>query len=344
MNALAVAFEDIVKAQECIRGAVRHTPVMTSRTANSLANADLYFKCENFQCGGAFKFRGAYNALAQLTPEQKTKGVIAYSSGNHAQAIALAANMMNMRSVVLMPEDAPSMKIAAARGYGAEIIFYNRYKEDRESIVKQLAEAQELTLVPPYDCPKVIAGQGTAAKELFDEVKNLDMLIAPVGGGGLLSGCAIVAKALNPSCLVIGVEPEAGNDAQQSLRNGRIIHIETPKTIADGAQTQHLGNYTFPLLQRYVDEVVTVSDAKLVEAMTFFASRMKMLVEPTGCLAAAAAFSHAVPVRGKKVGIIVSGGNIDIARFSELTSELTKEVAPSHVRRLESCGARGLSL
>lgn len=319
MTKLAVFFEDVIAAQERIEGIAHHTPMMTSRTADSLAGASIFFKCENFQRAGAFKFRGAYNALSQFTDKQRAKGVIAYSSGNHAQAIALSASLMGMRAVIVMPEDAPSIKVDATLGYGAEVIFYDRYKEDRESIGKKLAEEQGLMLIPPYDHPDIIAGQGTAAKELFDEVNEIDILFAPLGGGGLLSGSAIVAKTLNPKCQVIGVEPEAGNDGQQSFRSGKIIHIETPKTIADGAQTQHLGNFTFPILQEYVDDIVTVSDQQLIETMRFFSTGMKMLVEPTGCLAAAAVFANpSMVVRGKRVGILVSGGNIDMHRFAEL--------------------------
>jgi threo-3-hydroxy-L-aspartate ammonia-lyase len=320
MTDLSVSFEDILNASNRIQNAVHRTPVMTSKTADSKARSQLFFKCENFQRAGAFKFRGAYNALSQFTETQKEKGVIAYSSGNHAQAIALTAKILKMHSVLVMPKDAPSIKIEATRGYGAEIIFYDRYTENRESLGKKIAEEQGLTLIPPYDHPHIIAGQGTVAKELFEEVQNLDMLLVPLGGGGLLSGSAIAAKTLNPKCHVIGVEPEAGNDGQQSFHSGKIVHIETPKTIADGAQTQHLGEQTFPILQRYVDDILTVRDTQLVETMLFFSSRMKIIVEPTGCLAAAAALSNPSLTQGKRVGVILSGGNIDMKRFAELMS------------------------
>jgi threonine dehydratase len=269
---------------------------------------------------GAFKFRGACNAISQFTPAQRAGGVIAFSSGNHAQAIALSARLLGVRSVIVMPADAPAVKLEATRAYGGEVVLYDRYTEDREAIGRQLAEEQGLTLVPPYDHKDVIAGQGTAAKELFEEVGPLDVLIAPLGGGGLLSGSALAARALSPGCRVIGVEPEAGNDGQQSFRSGRIVNIDVPQTIADGAQTLHLGDLTFPLIRDLVEDIVTVSDAALVEAMAFFAGRMKLIVEPTGCLAAAAVLGGQVDVTGKRVGIILSGGNIDLATFSRLVA------------------------
>jgi threonine dehydratase len=313
MNDLTVCFDDVLAARERIQSVAHNTPVMTSRTANALTGSELFFKCENLQRVGAFKFRGAYNALSQFTPEQRKNGVIAYSSGNHAQAVAFAARLLNVRAVIVMPTDAPAIKLDATRGYGAEVVLYDRYTEDREEIGRRLAGEQGLTLIPPYDHPHVIAGQGSLALEFFEEAVPLDVLVAPVGGGGLLSGCAIAAKAINPSCAVIGVEPEAGNDAQRSLQSGEIVHIDIPHTIADGA-------HTFPILRRCVERIVTVSDAQLVEAMAFFASRMKMLVEPTGCLAAAAVFNGVIPVEGKRVGVVLSGGNVDLARFLNLVA------------------------
>jgi len=318
MTDLAISFDDVAAAAQRIAGIAHRTPVLTSSTADALTGASLFFKAENLQRMGAFKFRGGYNSLAQFTPEQRQGGVIAYSSGNHAQAIALSAKLLGMRAVIVMPEDAPAIKIAATRGYGAEVVLYDRYTADREEIGNRLAAEQGLTLIPPYDHPHVMAGQGTATLELIEEIGAPDILLVPLGGGGLLSGAAVTARKLAPDCRIIGVEPEAGNDAQRSLAEGRIVHIETPRTIADGAQTQHLGNYTFPVLRELVDEVVTVSDSELVEAMKFFAGRMKMLVEPTGCLGAAAAFAGRVAVTGKKVGIVLSGGNVDLARFAEL--------------------------
>ena len=269
---------------------------------------------------GVFKFRGAFNALAQLSEEQRQLGVVAFSSGNHAQAIALAGQLLNISTTIVMPQDAPPIKIAATKGYGGEVIFYNRYTEDRETIGEKLAQERGLTLIPPFNHPHIIAGQGTAAKELIEQAGPLDILLVCLGGGGLLSGSAIAAKALNPDCLVICVEPEAGNDAQQSFHQGKIVKIATPKTIADGAQTQALGHYTFALIQALVDDIVTVSDPQLVSTMKFFAERMKMLVEPTGCLAAAAALEGIVQTKGKRVGIIVSGGNIALKQFAQLIS------------------------
>jgi threonine dehydratase len=318
VSELAISFDDIVRAHERIMPAAHRTPVLTSTTADALSGARLFFKCENFQRVGAFKFRGAYNAIAQFTPAQRAGGVVAYSSGNHAQGIALAARLLGVRAVIVMPSDAPAIKIAATRGYDAEVVLYDRYTEDRDAIGRRLAEEQGLTLIPPYDHPHIMAGQGTAAKELIEEVGPLDVLIVPLGGGGLLSGSATAAKAMSPGCTVVGVEPEAGNDGQQSFRSGQIVRIETPKTIADGAQTQFLGRHTFPVIQQRVDDILTVSDAELVEAMKFFASRMKMIVEPTGCLAAAAAFGRKLDLAGKRVGVILTGGNIDLARFAAL--------------------------
>ncbi len=320
MSALPVTFDDISAAYERVRGIAHRTPVLTSATANGLTGAKLFFKCENFQRMGAFKFRGAYNAIAQFSPEQLANGVIAFSSGNHAQAIALAARLIGTKAVVVMPEDAPEIKITATRGYGGEIVLYDRYKQDREAIGRRLAEERTLTLIPPYDHPHVIAGQGTAAMELVEDAGTLDVLVAPLGGGGLLSGCAIAVKKMHPNCVVIGVEPEAGNDGQRSFRSGQIVHIDPPKTIADGAQTQHLGQYTFPIIRQLVSDIVTVSDDQMVKAMMFFAGRMKMIVEPTGCLAAAAVFEKKIQISGKRVGIVLSGGNIDLSRFTSLVS------------------------
>jgi threonine dehydratase len=231
---------------------------------------------------------------------------------------ALSARLQGIKSVIVMPSDAPAIKIAATRGYGSEVILYDRLSEDREAIGRRLAEERGLTLIPPYDHPHVMAGQGTAAKELFEDAGPLDALVVPLGGGGLLSGCAVTARAFNPQCLIVGIEPEAGNDGQRSFRSGAIVHIDVPRTIADGAQTQHLGVHTFAVIRELVDDVITVSDAELVETMRFFANRMKLVVEPTGCLAAAAIFQRRIDVRGKRVGVLVSGGNIDSVRFAEL--------------------------
>lgn len=318
------SFEHIKNAHQRILPHIQATPVLTSSTANQLSGARLFFKCENFQATGAFKFRGACNALLQFTPEQQARGVVTFSSGNHAQAIAKAAQRLGMRAVIVMPQDAPAIKVAATRGYGGEVVLYDRYTEDREQIGRSLAEDQGLTLIPPYDHPHVMAGQGTSAKEFIEEVGDLDYLFVPLGGGGLLSGCATAAKALSPGCKVIGVEPEAGNDGQRSFRSGSIVHIDTPNTIADGAQTQHLGQHTFPVIQCHVDDVMTVSDAQLIDTMKFFASRMKIMVEPTGCLGAALAMSKQIDLRDLKVGVLVSGGNVDLARFAGFVQSTEK--------------------
>jgi threonine dehydratase len=311
-------YRDIEAAAERIEGVAHRTPVLTSSTADAMSGARLFFKCENFQRMGAFKFRGAYNAIAKFSPEQRAAGVLTYSSGNHAQAIALSASLTGIKSAIIMPHDAPALKVAATKGYGGEVIVYDRYKENREEIGKRLAQERGMTLIPPYDHPDVIAGQGTAAKELFEETGELDVLLVCLGGGGLLAGSAIAASKLSPSCKVIGVEPELGNDGQQSLRKGEIVHIAVPDTIADGAKVTHVGEHNFAVIQRHVDEIVTVSDAQLVATMKFFAERMKMVVEPTGCLAAAAALHGVVPIQGKRVGILISGGNVDLATFAQM--------------------------
>jgi threonine dehydratase len=313
-------YRDIEQAAARIKGAAHRTPMLTSRTANDMAGAELFFKCENFQRMGAFKFRGAYNAIARFSDEQKKAGVLTYSSGNHAQAIALSARLMGIKAAIIMPHDAPELKVRATKGYGGEVIVYDRYKENREEIGARLAQERGMTLIPPYDHPDVICGQGTAAKELIEESGPLDLLLVPLGGGGLLAGCALAAATLSPSCKVIGVEPEAGNDGQQSLRRGEIVDIAVPQTIADGAQTTHLGQHNFAVIRRLVDDIVTVSDEQLKATMRFFAERMKMVVEPTGCLAAAAALHGVTPVAGKRVGILISGGNVDLARFAQLVA------------------------
>ena len=321
---LAIDIDDIRAAAARLQGVAHRTPVMSSRTADERTGAQVFFKCENLQRMGAFKFRGAYNALAQFRPEQRRAGAIAFSSGNHAQAIALSAQLLGMPSVIVMPQDAPAAKVAATRGYqaasaaGGEVVLYDRYSEDREAIGRRIAAERGMTLIPPYDHPDVMAGQGTAALELLEETGPLDALLVCVGGGGLISGCAVAAHALSPGIEVIGVEPEAGNDTQQSLARGEIVHIETPQTIADGAQTQHSGQLTFPVIQALVARVLTVSDAQLVRTMRFFAERMKLVVEPTGCLGAAALLEAAIELRGRRVGVIVSGGNVDIARYAAL--------------------------
>jgi threo-3-hydroxy-L-aspartate ammonia-lyase len=305
-------YEDVRAAAQRIEGIAHRTPILTSRTADARTGATLFFKCENLQRVGAFKFRGAYNAIASLGEERRRRGVITFSSGNHAQAMALAGQLQGVKVTVIMPHDAPAMKVAATRGYGAEVVFYDRFKEDREALGQELAARGGLALIPPFDHPDVIAGQGTAALELIEEVGALDALVAPLGGGGLLAGCALAAKAVSPDCEVIGVEPEAGNDGQQSFRKGEVVRIPVPQTIADGAMTTSLGMHTFAVIRASVADVVTVSDAMLVSAMRFFLERMKIVVEPTGCLAAASVLEGVYPCAGKRVGVILSGGNIDL--------------------------------
>lgn len=310
-------YADVVDAARRLEGHAHRTPVLTSRTADAELGCSLFFKAEHLQRMGAFKFRGAFNALSRLDDAQRRRGVVAFSSGNHAQAIALSASMLGMPATIVMPQDAPEAKVAATRGYGAEVVIYNRYTEDREQISRTLAQERGLALIPPYDHADVIAGQGTAAKELIEEVGPLDVLLAPLGGGGLLSGTALAVRALSPLCRIYGVEPEAGNDGQRSFRSGQIVHIDTPRTIADGAQTQHLGALTFAIIRDKVDDILTASDDELVSCMQFFATRMKTLVEPTGCLPLAAARSHKNALQGKRVGILLSGGNIDLNRFCQ---------------------------
>ncbi len=282
-------------------------------------------KCENFQRMGAFKFRGAFNALAQFSAKQRRAGVVTFSSGNHSQAIALAAQILDISATIVMPSDAPASKLAATKSYGGQVVTYDRYTQDRAEITQALAAEHGYTLIPPYDHPDVIAGQGTAAKELFDEVGDLDALFVPLGGGGLLSGTALAARALSPTCRLYGVEPEAGNDGQQSLRQGQIVHIETPKTIADGAQTQHLGTIPFEIIRREVDDVLTATDAELIDTMHLFASTMKIVVEPTGCLGLAAVRRLGRQLSGQRIGVIVSGGNIDLDRFATLMLSRSQE-------------------
>ena len=311
-------YADVEAAAARIEGIAHRTPMLTSRTADAATGATLFFKPENLQRSGAFKFRGACNAIAALSTAERARGVVAFSSGNHAQAMALAGRLQGVATTILMPQDSPVMKLAATRGYGAKVITFDRYNEDREELAAKLAGERGLTLIPPYDHRDVIAGQGTAAKELIEAVGPLDVLLVCLGGGGLTAGSALSADALSPGCKVYGVEPEAGDDGRRSLEKGEIVTIAVPKTIADGAQTTHLGRLTFPLIRDLTAGVVTVSDAALVSAMRFFAERMKLVVEPTGCLAAAAAFEGCVDLAGKRVGIILSGGNVDPARFASL--------------------------
>ena len=317
MSALPT-YDDVASAASQIEGHAFHTPVLTSTALNDETGAEFFFKVESLQRIGAFKFRGAFNALSRFSDEQKKRGVIAFSSGNHAQAVALSAKLLGISATILMPEDAPQSKLDATRGYGANVITFNRYKDDRDALTNRLAEEGGLTLIPPYNHPHIIAGQGTATKELIEEVGPLDALFVCVGGGGLIAGSALAAKALSPDCAVYGVEPEAGNDVQQSLRAGKIVRIDTPQTLADGAQTQAPGDMTFAIIREKVTDVLTVSDQALVDGMKFFARQMKLVVEPTGCLAFAGARQIADQLRGKRVGVIVSGGNVDLSRYAAL--------------------------
>lgn len=311
-------YADVIAAAQRLEGFAHATPVFTSRTLDAETGAQVFIKCENLQRTGSFKFRGAFNALSQFDEQQRRAGVVAFSSGNHAQGIALAAQLLNIPATIVMPTDAPAAKIEATRGYGATVVLYDRFTEDREQIGRTLAQAHGLTLIPPYDHPHVLAGQGTAAKELLEFTGPLDALFVGLGGGGMLSGTALSTRALAPDCRLYGVEPEAGNDGQRSFKSGSIVHIDTPVTIADGAQTQHLGNHTFPIIRDKVNDILTVSDAELVDTMRFFMQRMKMVVEPTGCLGLAALRQLKGQFRGQRVGVIVTGGNVDIDKYAGL--------------------------
>ena len=311
-------FDDVQAAAKRLAGVAHRTPVLQSSTLNRQLGAEVFFKCENFQRMGAFKFRGGYNALAQLSAAQRRAGVVAYSSGNHAQAVALAAQILGIPATIVMPHDASSAKLAATRGYGAQVVGYDRYSEDAMAIAKALAEREGRTFIPPFDHPDVIAGQGTAALELLQDHGPMDRLYVCLGGGGLLSGSLLAAKALSPDGAVFGVEPEAGNDVQQSLAKGERVRIPIPVTIADGAQTPMVGAITFDIIRRDVAAVHTVTDAQLVDAMRFYAERMKMVVEPTGCLSLAALMQDAPACQGQRVGVIISGGNVDLARYAAL--------------------------
>ncbi len=312
-GASPVTYADIEAAARRLEGVAHHTPVATSRTFDERAGCHAFFKCENLQRMGAFKFRGAYNALATLPAAERARGVVAFSSGNHAQAVALAGRLLDLPTTIVMPADAPAVKVAATRGYGAEVVLYDRAKgEDREQVAARVARDKGATLIPPFDHAAVIAGQGTAAKELVEETGPLDYLFVCCGGAGLLSGCAIAANHLSPGVRVVGVEPAAGDDAARSFRTRKLVRIDVPDTIADGARTQSLGALTFPLVLEHVHDIITVSDEQLVEAMRFLWERMKLVVEPTGALATAGVLGGAIDVRGKRVGIILSGGNVDL--------------------------------
>jgi len=322
---MEVTYDDVALAHKRIRPYARRTPVLTSSTIGALTGAKVHFKCENFQRMGAFKFRGAYNALSQLSPEQKRKGVVAFSSGNHAQAVALSGKLLGVPATIVMPTDAPTVKLEATRAYGAEVVMYDASNEDRQKIAEKLAAERGLTLIPPFDHPHILAGQGTAAKELIEETGPLDILLVPCGGGGLLSGCAIAAKHLSPKCRVIGVEPAVGDDGLRAFRSGKLETIKLPDTIADGARTTSLGKITFALIQKHVDDFLTVTDEELLKWMFFLWERMKIVVEPTGALAASALLQGKIDAQGKKVGVVISGGNVDLAWAAR---QLARQRAP----------------
>ncbi len=317
-----VTFADVLSAYERLRGVAHRTPVITSRTLDDRTGAQVYLKCENLQRIGAFKFRGAYNAISQLDDEQKKRGVITYSSGNHAQAVALVGQLLGVQTTIVMPQNAPATKRAATADYGATIVFYNPAESDRKQLAEELAEKQGYTIIPPYDYPPVIAGQGTATLELLQDIPDLDLLLVCCGGGGLLSGSAIAAKGMSDKIRVIGIEPEVANDATLSFRTKTLQTIHNPPTIADGTRTPSLGElHTFRLVLQYVDDMQTVSEEAIKEAVRFAFYRLKLVIEPSGALGLSALLSGAVSAEGKKVGVIVSGGNIDAEMMTQILSE-----------------------
>jgi threo-3-hydroxy-L-aspartate ammonia-lyase len=311
-----VSFDDVRAAAERLRGVAHRTPVLTSRTLDACTGSRVLLKCENFQRMGAFKFRGAYNRIARLAAHERSRGVVAFSSGNHAQGVALAAQLLGAPAVIVMPEDAPTAKVAATRAYGAEIVFYDRARMNRADLAAAIARERDATLVPPYDDPIVIAGQGTVAYELLEDVPDLDALVISLGGGGLTAGCAIAASALRPGIAIWGVEPQGGDDFRRSLARGERVSIPLPQTIADGLQTQMPGELTFPIVQALCAGVAVVSDDQLRSAMRFAFERLKIVVEPSGAAALAALLHGAVDLRGKRVGVVITGGNVDPAVFA----------------------------
>jgi threonine dehydratase len=313
-----IELADVEAAAARLDGVAHRTPVVRSRTLDERVGSRVHIKAENFQRVGAFKFRGAYNKISSLDAEALARGVVAYSSGNHAQAVALAAKLLGSHATIVMPADAPVAKLDATRGYAAEVVLYDRWTESREEIGARLAEERGLTLVKPYDDPLVMAGQGTTALELLDEAQELDVLVVPVGGGGLIAGCSTAAKALRPSIHVVGVEPAAGDDTRRSLAAGKRVRIDVPRTIADGLQSDEPGELTFEVNRRLVDEVVTVTDAEILDAMAFLFDRMKVVTEPSGAVGVAALIAGRIDVGGGRVGVVVSGGNVGVARFAEL--------------------------
>jgi threonine dehydratase len=317
---LTIELEDVERAAQRLAGIAHRTPVLTSRTMDERTGARVHVKAECFQRGGAFKFRGAYNKISSLDEDALRRGVIAYSSGNHAQAVAIAAGLLGTRATIVMPEDAPPAKLDATRGYGADVVLYDRFAESREDIGARLAEERGLELVRPYDDPLVMAGQGTVALELLAEAPNLDLLLVPVSGGGLIAGCATVAKARRPEARVVGIEPEAGDDTRRSLAAGERVRIDVPRTIADGLQAPEPGELTFDVNERRVDEIVTVTDDEIVAAMVFLFDRLKLVTEPSGAVGVAALLNRKLDARGRSVGVVISGGNVGAARFAELVS------------------------
>lgn len=317
---MVVELDDVRRAATVLDGVAHRTPVLRSRTLDALTGAEVHLKAEFLQRSGAFKFRGAYTAIDGLDEATRARGLVAVSSGNHAQAVALAARLHGAPATILMPADAPALKRTATEGYGAEVVEFDRYTQDREELLADLAEARGLTVVHPFDDPRVMAGQGTAALELFEDAGPLDLLLVPMSGGGLASGTATVAAALAPGCEVVGVEPEAGDDIRRSLATGERVVIDVPRTICDGLQNTSPGKLTLPVLLERVSEVVTVSDAEVVAAMRFAAERLKAWLEPSGASGLAALMEGRVEARGRRVGVVLSGGNVDAARFARLIS------------------------
>lgn len=315
-----IDLEDVRAAQRRIEGTAHRTPVLTSRTLDERTGATIFLKVETFQRGGAFKFRGAYNKISSLTPEERQRGVIAFSSGNHAQAVALASKILRVPATIVMPDDAPTAKRQATEGYGATVVTYDRYTQDREQLAVQLAEESNLTLVPPYDDPLIIAGQGTVALELLEDVNEIDVLVVPVGGGGLVAGCGVACSAGSKSVRLFGVEPELGDDTRRSLQAGERIQVPVPQTIADGQQVTQPGRLTFELNRHLLEDVVLVSDEEILDAMEFAFDRLKIVTEPSGATGIAALLQGRVEVKGARVGVVVSGGNVGVSRFCELLS------------------------
>ena len=316
MSAPAVTYEDVAAAHERIRAHAVRTPVLSSAAIDALTGARVFFKCENLQNMGAFKFRGAFNALSLLKKEEAQRGVLAFSSGNHAQAVALAGKLLGIRTVIVMPADAPRVKLEGTRSHGAEVILYEKH-QDREALAREISRERGLPVIPPFDHPHIVAGQGTAAKELFEDAGPLDALLVPCGGAGLLSGCALAARRLAPKCRVIGVEPAAGNDVTLSFQQKKIVRIAVPDTIADGARTQAPGEITFPLVLQNVDDMLTVTDDELLRAMFLLWEKLRTVVEPTGALGACALLEKKVSLGGRRVGVVLSGGNVDLRWAAE---------------------------